>query len=155
MCSSRMSIGTPNPLFRRRCVLLAIVGLLLVTACDDSVEIEPGGPLCRDFSELECIDSAACNLTQPDGPDTPYICGSPQDHCGSLFPQGNGTEVMCESKPDCKFVKQKCYCPPKVVCLCSGGPPSQCVASTGWGIGAGVSFEQSGLHPLSSALRIT
>jgi hypothetical protein len=110
--------------------VFAIVGLLLITACQEPAEIDSEGPLCRDLSESECIDSAACNLVQPDGPDTPYICGSPEDHCGSLFRQRDGSKSTCESKPGCTFVEQQCYCAPETTCVCSGGPPSQCVADS-------------------------
>jgi hypothetical protein len=113
--------------------LLLIGSLFLIAACQDAVDAGSEGPSCLDLSESECIDSAACTLTQPDGVNTAYVCGSPPDHCGSLFRQRDGAKSACETKTGCEFVEPACYCPPEQVCSCSGGPPRQCVDFTGPG----------------------
>lgn len=85
------------------------------------------GATCADESELQCINSTECTLHQIESKGRKqYVCLPAANSCELGFSQKSGTPQECEAKVGCVFTYQNCYCSPDVLCVCGGGPPSQC-----------------------------
>ncbi len=80
---------------------------------------------CGALSEIACIDSRDCTLRL--GVSEGYVCSPPAGSCEEGFAQRSAMAEDCPA--ECTFVPARCYCAPDVTCICSGGPPAQCVAS--------------------------
>lgn len=99
----------------------------LAAACGDSsspTEVDA----CTVLSESRCLESVACTLVQP-APLAPYVCRAAADSCEAGFRQTIDPADRCEAEAGCVFDPGECYCPPGLVCFCSGGPPPQCRAA--------------------------
>ena len=104
----------------RDCVL----ALMLIPQLGFAKDVE-----CARFSQQECTKSNECTLVGQ-AQDTGYSCRPAENECERGFSQDSGTKEICEARAGCEFVPGYCYCPPKMVCICGGGPPSQCKKKT-------------------------
>lgn len=87
---------------------------------------------CR-LSETRCLDSADHTLELQRSTFSEYRCRKAANHCEQGFVQSLHGQDACEAKPGCAYQPGECYCPPDVVCVCGGGPVSQCAPVTGPG----------------------
>lgn len=81
---------------------------------------------CARLDELTCVTSAECTLNQAE--DKSYFCAAPASACEEGFVQRSANGEACGA--GCTFIPALCYCSPDVTCVCGGGPPAQCVASS-------------------------
>jgi len=82
---------------------------------------------CGKLSEQTCIESNKCTLIQ--NRNKVYFCIRAISACEMGFVQwGETSQSSCISNKECRFVPQSCYCPPNVICRCSGGKPAMCVS---------------------------
>ncbi len=82
---------------------------------------------CDQFSELQCISSAACTLELISDSVGKYRCRTAENYCEEGFIQRTDRLAECELKSGCFFQGQRCYCPPDVLCRCGGGAPAMCL----------------------------
>jgi hypothetical protein len=82
-------------------------------------------PGCGALNEQDCLDSASHTLVITEEP-RGYVCLAARDKCEAGFIQSRHGLNECAEDRDCEFVPGNCYCPPGVVCICGGGPPSLC-----------------------------
>jgi hypothetical protein len=107
-----------------RAARLAGAALCLVGCAGETA---PELPSCARATELACVESTECTLDQvltENGKS--YQCRPDVNECQRGFAQKTGSPEACEAKPGCRFVPASCYCAPDVLCVCGGGPPSQC-----------------------------
>ena len=81
---------------------------------------------CFVATESRCLASAKHTLWQ-DG--QRYVCRRAVSECERGFVQEKHGPEDCEALGECEFVPGQCYCPPQVVCVCGGGPPSRCTVA--------------------------
>lgn len=88
------------------------------------------GGSCAETSIKVCGKSPNCMVEQK--PDGKYLCRDAANSCETGFVQEGGKAMakVCNDKPGCTFDPGKCYCPPGVTCVCGGGAPASCVASS-------------------------
>jgi len=103
----------------------AIILLAGALAACDSPTTPSADESCARLTELSCLESTACTLVQ-DAPSS-YTCRSAANACEAGFRQTIDSADDCEAESGCAFDPGECYCPPGLVCICSGGPPPQCV----------------------------
>lgn len=83
---------------------------------------------CGSSGELQCIKSPVCTLVHVK--DHNYRCRAAAGKCEVGFIQWGDKQVeSCETKTGCKYIPGSCYCPPDVLCRCSGGKPPHCEES--------------------------
>jgi len=79
---------------------------------------------CELLSHSACLDSKVCSLMIDE--QKVFVCRHSTNHCDTGFAQQADTKENCEAKNGCVYVSEPCFCPPDVVCVCSGGQPPQC-----------------------------
>ncbi len=79
---------------------------------------------CELLSHSACLDSKVCSLMMDE--QKAFVCSRSINHCNAGFAQRSDTKESCEAKNGCVYVSEPCFCPPDVVCFCSGGQPPQC-----------------------------
>ena len=100
-----------------------VLAAALLAGCTDS----PTDPLsCVSSTESSCIASRECTLFLASDSPVTYTCRPTADRCEEGFSQQSNSQADCEADSGCRFTPGSCYCPPDLVCVCSGGPPPQC-----------------------------
>jgi len=82
---------------------------------------------CEQLPDIQCISSSACTLELTRNGENDYECRATKNYCEEDFIQRTDSATECESKNECIFQPQSCYCPPDLICRCGGGQPPMCV----------------------------
>ena len=85
---------------------------------------------CR-LGETRCLESPDHVLELQRSAFSEYRCRKAANYCEQGFVQSLHGQDACEAKPGCAYQPGECYCPPDVVCVCGGGPVSQCAPVAG------------------------
>jgi len=79
---------------------------------------------CALLSQNACLDSEECSLILDE--QKQFVCKRSMNHCDVGFIQRSDTKESCETKQECVYVSEPCFCPPDIFCVCSGDQLPQC-----------------------------
>ena len=79
---------------------------------------------CALLSHNACLDSEECSLMFNE--QKQLVCKRSMNHCDVGFIQRSDTKESCETKQECVYVSEPCFCPPDIFCVCSGDQLPQC-----------------------------
>jgi len=81
---------------------------------------------CYLLTIKDCLSATECTLHWNDEKKG-YQCRKNANACEENFAQATGNAKACTSKPGCKYVPAKCFCPPDTKCDCAAGPAAMCM----------------------------